>query len=291
MLYLAVIAGLLAATFWGVSDYLGGNISRKIGQYRTTAYLSVFNTAVVFPVMLFFGINLGISHWILFLAIVTSVAMFAAALFMYKAYRFGSLSITAPIVNSYPSLVVLGAVFILGVAITKIEVISIAAILIGIVLLSIRKSALKNGARITALGTGSAVIALVLYAAAFIFAGAYAKVIGFALLTFIWDVTSIPLGFAALFAMKQKIIVKMSKKMIAAVVVPGAFLGFGMLSFMYPLFASGEVDLPIVSTLASFAGGVTVICALLFLRERPETNQWIGMVMAIVGVMVLSYFS
>ena len=59
---------------------------------------------------------------------------------------------------------------------------------------------------------------------------------------------------------------------------------------MFAIFVKSS-DLPIVAALSGFAGGVTVILALLLLKEKPEKNQLLGMALAVVGVVVLSYFS
>ena len=44
--FIAVAFGLAAALSWGVSDYLGGYSSKKIGYYNTTAYVGLFSAIV-----------------------------------------------------------------------------------------------------------------------------------------------------------------------------------------------------------------------------------------------------
>ncbi|MDE1762409.1 MAG: EamA family transporter [Candidatus Micrarchaeota archaeon] len=63
-----------------------------------------------------------------------------------------------------------------------------------------------------------------------------------------------------------------------------------MVPYAYGIFAKTS-SLPIIAAVAAFAGGVTVICALAILKERPEKNQLIGIVLAIAGIVVLSYLS
>lgn len=288
--YLPITAGLVAALCWGSSDYLATKASREIGQTRTTAYIMLFSTLTLIPALLYTGISAGISASAFFFAFLSSVAAFLGIFFAYRAFRYGNLSITAPVVSAYPAVMIVGAVLILGDVVSKVEIASIAAIILGIVLLSTKFSALKQKSEFLAAGVGSAVVSTIFIGLQGVVAGAYAAIIGYALLSIMWRSASSGLGFLTGCLTKQELGMPLEKQISLPIVAAGVTDAIGVIAFMYALFVRGST-LPIVAALSGFAGGVTVIWALVLLKERPERNQWIGILLAISGVVALSYFS
>ena len=288
-MYLPIIAGLFAALFWGLSDYLITKPTRALGQYRTTAYAMLFSTLVLLPFLLYTGINFHISPFVLLLAILSSIGAFVGFFFAYRAYRIGDLSITAPIVGSYPAITVLGSVLILGDKLTLVEIISIIAILIGIILISTKLSAFRAKRKLVVIGVGSALIAMLFLGTPGIFAGAYTVIIGFVLLSLMWRSITSAGGFITGYFAKQDMRLP-GRRYLSPIIGAGAADAFAVLAFLYGVKVKSST-LPIISALSGFAGAVTVICAFILLKERPEKNQWFGIALAIVGVVALAYFS
>ncbi|MDE1856799.1 MAG: DMT family transporter [Candidatus Micrarchaeota archaeon] len=288
MTFLPIITGLLAAFFWGTSDYLVGKPSRAIGQWRATTYVLGFSAIVLLLVSLYTGIGTKADASVILLAALSSIVAFLAFLFAFRAFRYGDLTITAPIVGTYPAIAAIGAVFILGETISGPEAAAIAAIIAGIVLLSTRLSALRRRKKIVASGIGSAILSMLFFGGTAIFAGAYAVVIGVVLLSLMWRSISAGIGFVAGYATRQDVSVP-QRKYLPSIVMAGITDAFGVLAFVYGIVASST--LPIVASLAGFAGGVTAIYAFALLKERPEPSQWLGILLAVAGVVVLSYIA
>lgn len=285
---LPVLAGLFAALCWGLSDFLVTGPTRALGQYRTTAYTMLFSSIVLFPFLAYTGINaFGIG--IFALALLTSLISFLAFLFAYKAFRYGNLSITAPIVGTYPAVVVIGSVLVLGDTLTLMQFAAIITILAGIILTATKFSSLGSKRGIVAVGVGSALIAMVFMAIPAIFAGAYAAVVGFVLLSLMWRSVTSAGGFAAGLLTGQSISIPRRKHVIP-LFGAGVSDALGILVFLYGIQAQSHA-LPIISALAGFAGAVSVMLALMMLKERPEKNQFVGIALAVAGVVLLSYFS
>lgn len=287
--FLPIAVGLLSALCWGLSDYFITKPTRTLGQYKTTAYTLLFSTLIIAPFIFYSGINLEISSGLLFFALLFGVVSFFGFFFAYRAFRYGSLSITAPIVNSYPAVIVIGSILILGDKISPIEGSAISVIIIGIILLSTKLSAFKSKSKIIASGVGSALLSMVFLGAMTIFAGAYTAVIGFVLLSVIWRGMTSILGFVSGFIAKQQMAFP-ERKYFLPIFAAGATDAFGILIFLYGVQVESST-LPIISALAGLAGAVTVVAALIFFKERPEKNQWVGIVLAMIGVVVLSYFT
>lgn len=289
MTYLPIVLGLLAALFWGISDYFAAKPSKELGPHRTTPYVLLFSAITILPFLLYTGVNPGINPFLLLFAVFTPFASFLGYFFIYRAFKQGNLSITAPIVTAYPVVTVLGAVFILGDRLSQVEIISIAAVILGIILLSTKFSSFGSKRKLVAAGVGSAILSTLFIGSPAIFYGAYAAVIGYALLGFVGRGGGCALAFASGYIRKDNLSVP-KRKHLPWVAAAGITDAFAILVFIYAISAQGTA-LPIVSALSGFSGGVTVLLALAFLRERPEANQWLGILLAIIGVVVLSYLA
>lgn len=287
--YLPVLAGIFAALCWGGSDYLAGTVSKKIGQYRTTAYVTLFSTLTLLPVLLYTGISPHIGMPVLLLAVLSSVGGFLGFFFAFRAFTYGDLSITAPIFGAYPMVTVIGAVLILGDRLSNPRLFSIITVIFGVVLISTKLSALRRRHKLIAAGVGSAIIAMMSFGLIGVFAGAYVAVVGYVLLSIMWRGTSSALSFAAGRLMKQDLRL-LQKKFLLIMIVAGVADALGILVFLYAVSVQ-SASLPIVATLSGLAGAVPVVLAVMLLKERPEANQWLGILLAIAGVVALSYFS
>ncbi len=79
-------------------------------------------------------------------------------------------------------------------------------------------------------------------------------------------------------------------KYVGLIAVAGILDAIGVIAFLYGV-AVDSATLPIIASLAGLTGAVTVGCALILLKEKPEFNQWIGILLAIAGVVLIAYIS
>ena len=289
MTILPILAGIVAAFGWGLSDYIAGGISRKIGQYKSAVYVLLFSAIVLVFVFIFTGISTQASLFILFLAVLSAIPAFLGYFFAYKAFAKGDFSITAPIIGCYPAVIVIGSVFLLGDKLSALEIVAIATILLGIILLSTKFSDLKSKKKLIAAGVGSAILAMIFLGTPGIFSGAYTAIIGFVLLSLIWRAFGAMFGFGLGRLLKQDVSFP-KMKYVGLIAVAGILDAIGVIAFLYGV-AVDSATLPIIASLAGLTGAVTVGCALILLKEKPEFNQWIGILLAIAGVVLIAYIS
>jgi uncharacterized membrane protein len=274
---------------WGLTDFLAAKPARAIGQQRTTIYFLLTSALLLTIPVLLIGVNSGITVNDLIIAVLSGgLFAFLANVFLFRAFRLGDVAINAPIANSYPIVQVLGAILFLGVVLSDTVLIGIIAIISGIILVSTKASGLKSRKKIIAAGVGSAIISMFFTGAPVLFSSLYIAVVGFALTNLIWRGTGFLFGFAYGRITKQNQALP-EKKYLPYVIGAGAMDAIATTSFLYA-FSVSSSNLPVVSALAGFSGGVTVILALVLLKERPEWNQWLGIIFAVAGVVLLSYF-
>ena len=289
MSFLPIAVGLAAAFLWGSSDYLAGLASRKIGEYQTNAYVFLFGAVTVFLAILLLGSAARPNATALLYGAAFSIPVFLGVLFYYKAYRIGEFAINAPIAGSYPVVIVLGSMLLLGQVLSGFEILGIAATVLGTILISIRVSMLKLRKRALAAGVGSSLVAMVLMGIPSIFAAVYAAIIGFLLLSLMWRAIPAFIAFAAGWATRQDLRLP-ARRTLLFIAVAGLADGMALSVYLYGIYVNA-LSLPIISVLSGLTGAVTVIYGLTLSRERPEWNQLLGIVLAIAGTVILSYVS
>lgn len=284
-----VLAGLFAALCWGVEDFVSSGPSRKVGQYRTSMYVLLFSCLTMLPALLYEGIGAGVNPVLLLAVALAGIGSFLGYYFSYRSFKYGDIFVTAPITSMYPVVVVVASVFILGYGLSTAELVSIAAILAGVALLSTKMSRLGSRKTFVAAGVGSAIVACVFSGVPEIAAGAYIAAVGFALFCVILRLAGMCTGLVLGRATGQDLRVP-PKDQLAPIIAVGVLDGLGMIVFMYGI--SVEVSaVSIISALSGFLGGVAAILGFVLLKEKPEKNQIIGMAIAVIGAAALSYLA
>jgi drug/metabolite transporter (DMT)-like permease len=286
---LPILAGLFAAVCWGLEFFIVSGPAKEIGQYRTAMYTLLFSGAAMVPFLLYFGIGPGVDAYLVAAVALAGIVSFLGFYFSFRAFRYGDVCITAPIASASPVVVVLASVFILHDALTPIEVASIAAVILGIVLVSTKAKDISMRRIIVAAGVGSALLAFFFVDLSDVFAGAYITLLGFAFFCVLLRFSSIGSGYVIGRATRQDMRAP-PRRLVAPIAAAGFLETAGLMVLMYGVFVWTSA-MPIMSSLSSFMGGVTAVLGFVILKERPERNQVLGIALAVIGVVVLTYFA
>lgn len=157
---IGILLGLAAMFFWGAADIFAKKVIRKAGVYR--AILGMMSTGLVlmFVISLFFTNILYLPPDPL-LILTAAFLNILGFIFYYKSIKKGKLSIVAPIGCSYGIVTVLLAIVLLNEALTKIQLLSTAAVIVGIILISTKFSELKKIKAVK--GSGFAFLSMVMW--------------------------------------------------------------------------------------------------------------------------------
>ena len=114
MNFLLIGLGVLIALSFGTSDFLSKGLTAKISAYKTTVYiLALSGIGTLFP-GLFLKSSAAFSPFPVLLLVFIATATYVSFAALYRAYSRGMLSLTAPIVNSYPAFSVILSVLLIG---------------------------------------------------------------------------------------------------------------------------------------------------------------------------------
>lgn len=293
MVYVSIATGLTTAFCWGTADYLSRSQSERVGYYRTIVYSHTVTLITILALVPFISPSITFPTFPVLALFAAGLVNFVAFVFLYRAFHRGVVSVVAPIVYTYPAVTAVLAVVILGASLSSVQVVAIAGIILGVVLLSTRFSELRSYLRRTGSpnltrGVGLAISASLLFGLVYIGVGYAAPSVSVVLPVIFLRIIAILAGFLLAPVMKQE--VRPTRGVFSAkMVAMGVLEAFGFLAFTYGIAAAGGA-LPIVTALSGMGGAVAASYGIAFLKERLEMNQVVGIILSLLGVFTLLYF-
>jgi drug/metabolite transporter (DMT)-like permease len=237
------------------------------------------------------------------LAALAGMINMIASLSLYYSFQIGVMSIVAPVSSAYPALTVALAIAS-GERITALRGAGLAVTLVGVILAATtfapsaaspanaspaNESAVKEGsAKETAhlsKGVGWAILAALGFGVLFWFLGFYVvPAVGPTISVWVIRLTSFSvLAIAAIPARQSLNLPRGSVWWLLAAV---GFLDTAAFVANNAGLHTGQVS--VVSVLASLYGAVTVVLAWIFLREKLERTQWLGIILIFAGIVLVS---
>jgi len=304
---MGIILGLSAALFWGTADFLVRYTTRIIGTYRTLFYMQFIGLACLSIFLVASGeftrlvAHISWQWWIL--AILTALLNIISALALYRSFEIGVLAIVSPVAASSTALTVVLAI-ISGEMISRARGLGIAAAFIGVVLAATHFTPLSDTQKVEASsatldynrrysylgllrrgqltrGVGWALAAAVCYGIDFWLLGIYiAPVFGGIMPVWIIRITTI--STLAIFAMPARQSLQWPPRRAWWLIIPIGILD--TLAFLSVAIGYTADQVSVVSVLASLFSAVTVLLAWIFLHEKLQWSQWLGIVIIFLGV-------
>ena len=283
---LAVLFGVFAALCWSVHDLIARSLAARIGAFRMAALVMVSGGILLSFYVVYLGTIWNATGEQLMSGFVLGLAYGFGVGGLFKAFSLGPVSLVGPITAGYPVLAVLWGV-VNGLDPTPLQWGCVAATLIGAVIVA--RSGTEDGG-INAVEPGK-MPTLLLFAAM--------AVLGYS--------SSIVLGQQAAVTVGEVDATWLSRPVALLVLLPFAFFDGkrGALSRnqWIAIFVMGGLDvLGVIAVNASghfpgkeFAGigisayaALSVIMAMIFLKEKVSPGQWVGLIMIVGAVATMS---
>jgi drug/metabolite transporter (DMT)-like permease len=293
---LGALLGLAGAVCWGLADFAARFASRKIGAYRTLLYMQFFGFVALTPYLIANGEFPGVIDpgWKpCGLAVVAGLLNMGSSLALYRSFEVGILSIVAPVSSCYPALTVVLS-FAIGERIGRAKAVGLGVTLVGVILAGSSFPRAEQtgpegkvgGVGVTAAkGLGWAIAAGVGFGFLFWFLGFYVvPALGSGISVWVMRLTAI--GGLFVLAPPAKQTLRMPRGsvwwLLAAVGV------MDTTAFVLNNTGLGIGPVSVVSVLASLYGAVTVLLSWIFLREKLEWSQWVGVALLFVGIAIVN---
>ncbi|PTW60205.1 putative membrane protein [Breoghania corrubedonensis] len=284
---IAVFCGITAMAGWGCADFIQGVAIRNIG----TAMVMMLRNIITLVISLSLGTYIYFQHGFqtslpaLAIISISSVIYVIGYLSYMRGFEHGKAAVVAPIASSFAIVTVLLSVVFNNETVSLLQVIAIAIMITGGLLISTDFRELKRGA--PAAGVKEAFTALLFFGVAFYLAG-FASQRMTAQEAFFFSALTQSIAFLICARMigarlQQTVIYKtmfLKVFLIHALLVNGAWVGYltgvqtGMISIVAPI--------------SSVFSGVTALLAIVIARERLYWTQNLGIVLIMAGVYTIS---
>jgi drug/metabolite transporter (DMT)-like permease len=301
---LAVILGLTGAISWGAADFAARFASRQVGAYRTLFFMQFFGFLALSIYLKSTG---GFSHGIApgwqpwAMAVAAGLLNMLASLALYHSFEHGTMSIVGPVSSSYPALTV-ALSLLSGERIHAVRGAGLAITLLGVILAATSFAQAKTAAAENPVPANGAAHAETSRAHLSSGVGwAICAALGFGVLFWFLGFHVVPAVGSAVSVWVMRLTALVSLSLAAAPTRQSLRLPRG--SVWWLLLAVGILDtaafvvnnaglstgqVSVVSVLASLYGAFTVLLAWIFLRERLERSQWLGIVLIFIGIVLVS---
>jgi uncharacterized membrane protein len=277
------LLGLIAAMAWGVHDVIGARVSSSIGAVKTATAVTVFGLILLTLWVALTGTFPAEAVDRMWLPAGSGVLLALATIWLFAAMTAGSVSLTLPIVMSYPATSLIFATWA-GRPPSIWQAGSAALVILGVI--AVAKTGAEQGK------TAGSVRRAILYAVLSHLTFAIGNFIGQHAATIYGAIPATWLsrlgGSAAIVPLLFLTTTEPGK-------FPTLWLPFLLLMGGLDVLALSMLNLggntaypEIVIVTASAAGAIAIILAWLFLKEHIAPLRWAGIILTFAGVAALT---
>lgn len=284
---IALFFGLFAGLCWSVHDLIARYYSSKIGAYRMAIWTLLLGSMLLSAVVLWRGtiqnIDLKTAELILLLGVIYGIAIGS----LFKAFSIAPVSIVGPFTAGYPALVVVWGL-IMGVEPNAIQLLAIILILSGAIVVG--RMGPEDGGMASVEVSQRPSLFFFCTLASFCFAAAV--VLGQTASTRLGEIETtfmnrFPAALVLIpFALREKPLIKsINLNMGRALVAMASLDVLAVCSINYMgRFPQKELGAMGISAY----GAISVLLAMIILKEKVTSWQWFGIAMIIIGVGILT---
>ena len=281
----SVIFGVIAAVGWGIADFLAAVISKRLGTLWTVFGVHIASVAAT-TIYLVFALDAtlpSLGQWAALVGI--SLLAFFTYLAFYKSLQLGPVAVITPIVSMYAVVVILLAVIFVGERLGMAQTIGAIGTIVGIVVASTNPRALRRKEALIGAGVLFGILATLGLGLWQFAIGVLSREIGWFLPIYISRVLTLAYLTPIVVARRSWPWRRASSRLILGVIVVGIVETGGLFAFargsevgIISIVAAASIMYPVIPVL----GGLVVF------KERLSLTQWSGLLIALVGLLVLT---
>ncbi len=285
---ISVLLGLIAAFCWSVHDLLARRFAAATGPFRMSMWILLAGALLLLVPVLWRGQIWTADTFSIGVALAMGIVYAFALGGLLTAFSLAPVSIVGPLTAGYPALVVIWGLFN-GLSPNQLQWSGVGLVLMGVIIVG-RNGHEDGGSDSVAQGRmplviASAVVASLAFAAVIIMGQAATHGLGEYEVTFLSRFPAAALMyFAVLRERTQKL--EMSRGALISVFTMAACDVAAVTAINAAAhFPNRELGAMAISSY----GALSVVLAMLILKERVTALQWLGIVMVVAGVAALGW--
>lgn len=280
---MGILFAITALLAWGLGDFLLQRSTRRFGEWLALFYITAFGAIALTPfVYTEIPHALATHGWIL---AITALVMLIASILNLKALEIGKLSVIEPIFAFEIPVSALLAGFVLGEHISFAQGTLIAAIVVGIFLISTRSLSSFKNAQIEK-GTWYAAFGTISMGAASFLFGVSARDTNPLMINWFANIFLVVISFSYLVAQRKISEIRKGLRNHGRLILNVSFFdNLAWVAFSYAmLYIPIAIATGISEGYIAFAGAL----GLLFNREKLKQHQLVGFGLAVIAVIALA---
>lgn len=284
---LSILLGIGGMFGWGIYDFLGGVFAKQIGSFKSLFWSQLAGLVSILLLVFVFKSNLNVSGLIIFLSIIASILYSVGYLFFFKGFEIGNVSIIAATMNLWAVFTMLFAFLFMGQRLSFIQTLGVVMILFGATLASLNWNEIKNQNFQLSAGVKEAIFGAFFFGVFWNVSEIISEQVG-------WVSTTLFVKFGIVlfllffsFITKQGVaLIDVPKKTTYIILLMGVIEAVAVALVNYGLTIGDAI---LITPIASALSIVTILLAIIFLKENISKIQGIGIALALIGIMATAF--
>lgn len=284
---LSILLGVGGMFGWGIYDFLGGVFSKQVGSFKALFWSQLAGLISILLLTFVLQTEIYIPVLAIILSPVASIVYSAGYLFFFKGFEKGNVSIIAATMNLWAVFTILFAFLFMGQRLTTTQSIGVFMIIAGATLAAIDWGSLGKQRLRLSLGVKEAIWGALFFGMFWNISEIISEEIGW-----LWTTLLVKFGIAIFllifsFAANQEIrLVNGSTKTKYVVLFMGVIEVCAVALVNYGLTIGDAI---LITPIASALSIVTIMLAVIFLKDRVSRFQGFGVCVAIVGIIATAF--
>ena len=279
---LSILLGIGGMVGWGIYDFLGSVFSKQIGSFKSLFWSQLAGLISIFLLALWLKADMTISSTAILWAAIAAIVYSVGYLFFFKGFEKGNVPIIAATMNLWTVFTMFFAFVLMGQRLTATQSIGVLLIIAGATLASIDWGRIRHQKPQLSLGVKEAILGAFFFGIFWNISEIISEEIGWLATTLLVKLGIVIFLLIFAFAKRQTLGQLNSSAKVKAVILLMGAIEVGAVSLVNYGLTIGDAIL--ITPIASALSIVTIMLAVVFLKDRVSKPQGLGIVMAIVGI-------
>jgi drug/metabolite transporter (DMT)-like permease len=279
-----ILFGLIGMFGWGISDFLAAQASKTYGSLKTFFWAHIGGLTLLLPAAPWLEEGNHWNNYQVFYCIAGALLYTIVNILLYRSYEKGLVAIVSPVFSAYVIVTVLIGLLIFKERLSSLQELVVILIIAGILLVSTdwRSIDRARGVKLTR-GLPEAIGATFLAGFFFSILTVLSRQVGWFGPFLRIRICSFGLACLVMLIIRQNPVV--DPRGLRWLIPAGIFDSIGVLAFNLGIQVA---PVAIISPLGGSFPLVTILLAMVFLKERPAAYQYVGIGSIITGIIMLS---
>lgn len=284
---ISLMSGIAGMFGWGIYDFSAGVYAKKIGTLKTLFWSQLAGCCFIILLASVFIVDLHIPFSMLLLLPIASLLYALGYFFFMKGLEVGNISIIAAIMNLWAVVTMLVAFTFMGQRLSIFQSGGVFLIIAGAIVASLNWDDIKNKSFQLSVGVKEAVIGAFFFGTFWNVSEVISEQIGWLATTlFVKIGIVLLLGLFSLVVKQQVLLTKSTTRTKIIILLMGVLEAAVIAIINYGLTIGDAI---LITPIASALSVVTILMAVIFLKEQVQKIQCIGIVTVILGIIATAF--